>query len=103
MNSIPSWAVRGAKVVCVRTIDTCAYPEVPYPTVGATYTVARVGHGDEDGDAIITVDEIDSRDGEGFDVGYSLACFRPAVEPKSEVEDVALFKHHLDQRQPVDA
>lgn len=57
MSGIPSWAVRGAKVVCVSIRPAESYPE-----------------------AIITVDEIDSRDREGYDAAErALRSFANAI------------------------
>lgn len=100
MSSIPSWAFKGAKVVCA---DASGQPQLQN---GAIYTVAWAGLGD----GMIDLGhglQAPSVHLEGvermFGVPFALSRFRPAVEPKSEAEDVALFKHHLDQRKPVDA
>lgn len=109
MSAIPAWAVRGAKVVCVDDafvsvsdgglrvgreyqIKRAYCRALRSPVAAATYV------DDHRMVQLVGVSCPTSMDG-----GYALARFRPAVEPKSEVEDLALFRHHLDQRQPVDA
>ena len=95
--SIPSWVVRGAKVVCIsdRYHDNFV-DDVPRPVCGNVYTIreALVRKGKPQ----VRLIEIDSGA-----ASFHTNRFRPAVEPKSEAQDVALFKHHLDQRKPVDA
>jgi|DEB19_MinimDraft_3_1074340.scaffolds.fasta_scaffold118202_1 hypothetical protein len=100
MSGIPSWAVRGAKVVCVldfttaRTVNDLGYTAIPI--VGQAYTVRRA-YICRYGVPVIALREFE------VDQYFDLRGFRPAVALKTESEDLAHFRHHLDQRQPVDA
>lgn len=108
MSGIPSWAVRGAKVVAVGTPN--AGPRVPganYPEIGGIYTIRKVkpaGYGGCQRD-LLMLREIDNSHfkPEPFEPGFPLEAFRPIAPLKTESEDLAHFRHHLDQRQPVDA
>lgn len=89
MSALPSWARVGAKVVCVDASHGDLYDKGPGLVLGEIYTLRAVT--DVYGPLCCNVV------GDGFDFGeyMRLDRFRPAVEPKSEVEDLALFKHHL--------
>jgi hypothetical protein len=97
--SVPSWAVRGAKVVCVDDDWTCDEidTDLPDPVRGETYTIEGVD----------TDDDIDFEGGAGLylagfpdDAFYTIRNFRPLVTTKSEAEDLAHFRHHLTQKTP---
>ncbi len=99
--SIPSWVRVGAKVQCVDVRPS--YLNGATLDANAVYTILSVGGSYFTGIAVAI---------DGPDSGWRFAQphgawvhtrFRPLVEPKSEAEDVALFKHHLSQPQPVDA
>lgn len=107
MSGIPAWAVPGAKVVCVDdsppTSDKAHFHQ-KWLQAGNIYVI-RAAYVGADGEVGVCLGEIVSvfRPELGREQGFYLRRFRPAVEPKSEAEDVALFKHHLDQKLPVDA
>lgn len=105
MSGIPSWAVRGAKVVAIEASSKPKRNETNV-VVGFTYTIREVvvfeGYG-----AGLRVEEIVNPI-VGSTVGFlerafPIEMFRPLVPQKTEAEDLAHFRHHLDQRQPVDA
>jgi hypothetical protein len=91
-DCIPSWAKLGAKVVLV---------DAGPGDVGGPHD-ARVGD-------ICIIDDVDMLDGEPVclcheengrwilpdDTLARLSRFRPLTSTKTEVEDVALFRHHL--------
>ena len=99
MSDLPSWAVRGARVVCV--VDSPSYHPDGWNTIkGEVYTIRRV---DTRGRGYVVLREFKNPNTSG--PYWPLADFRPAVEPKAETEDedVALLRRHLDQSHPVDA
>jgi hypothetical protein len=99
--SVPAWATRGAKVVCVRDfreariVDDIGHRGMP--ELGKVYVifkaeVDRIYHV-----PVVYLTEFPSTQ------GFDLVGFRPAVEPKTEAEDVALFHDIARQKLPVDA
>ena len=97
MSGIPAWAVRGAKVVCISDrYHENFVDDVPRPVCGNVYTIreALVRKGKPQ----VRLIEIDSGA-----ASFHTNRFRPAVEPKSEAEDLALFRQWLPKSQPVDA
>lgn len=94
---IPAWAVRGAKVVCQPPdsggwvgADQKGRPSIE-PQRGSVYTISEVVL---EFVPYLVLAECDPDD------MFRLICFRPAVEPKTEAEDVAMFRDLIDQRQP---
>lgn len=110
MSGVPAWAVRGAKVVCVDPNPWWYGPEARganVPVKDAVYTIREIVFGDA-----VLLEEIRNAprlievDGGGLTIGepcFAIARFRPVIAKKSEAEDLALFRHHIDQRLPVDA
>jgi hypothetical protein len=104
-GAIPAWAVRGARVVFVDyagpdRVGPAGYEVLPIP--GPVYTIRDVTG------ECIRLEEIVNEPRWYGDIGFAecrfrIRAFRPAVPRVAEAEDVALFKHHLDQHQPVDA
>jgi hypothetical protein len=103
-GGLPSWARKGVRVVCVD-----ARPEV-YKVAGGAYT--NTGLGGLASGAIYTIDSIGDVYGRAtlilrelhrgrYEHGFDVARFRPAVEPKTEAEDVALFHDIARQKLPV--
>lgn len=95
MASIPSWAKPGAKVVCVHheLLNGTRFVSTP-PPIGEPVKVlgfSRPHMVDQSIGLIIegypNVSRVD-----GQDIGWHVARLRPAVEPKTEAEDVALFQ-----------
>lgn len=97
MSGIPSWATRGAKVVCIsESYHDNFVDDVPRPVEGRVYTIREALM--RSGKPQVRLVEIDA----GV-ASFHTERFRPVVPPKTEAEDLAHFRHHLDQRQPVDA
>ena len=92
MSAIPSWAVRGAKVVCVKRPFGLACTFVPKK--GEQYTIDLVGEGIDDS-TIISLQEGVSLDKTGQPVGFAIWCFRPLIT-RTQEQDVAKFKHLLN-------
>lgn len=107
--SIPSWAKPGVKVVCVNATGpdwwgiSTSWRAGEAPRERAVYTIARAWM-DSDGAPVAEFHELARSDEAhsfwGEHVGYWLGRFRPLVADKSEAEDVALFRQHLEQRAP---
>lgn len=101
--SIPSWAVKGAKVVCVdaEPLDNHTWHPSEAPKAGAVYTVARAFI--HNGDAIVHLAELArelvSRKLWGPECGYAIERFRPLIL-RSQEQDMELFHPLLkvDQR-----
>lgn len=115
MSGIPAWVFVGAQVVCVGEIDV---PDdliwrLSLPEVGKTYTVRSASFGERDEEPCIRLAEVTNpsiryEDDANWCIWngeprFALSNFRPAVDRKTEAEDLALFRHHIDQRQRVDA
>ena len=99
-SGIPAWAVRGAKVVCVDAAPS-GRPHiirVKRLTQGAIYTVRGVSISEKDGEVGLLLDEVTNAISPTWDVEYNYLIhrFRPAVPPKTQAEDVGLFRYHLD-------
>lgn len=99
--TIPSWAKPGAKVACIdaserEDTDPGAEVHLDHLVLGQTYTLRdiAIGNGGKPG---VRLAELGATP-----FGFLLARFRPAVEPKTEAEDVALFRHHLKQPEGVE-
>jgi hypothetical protein len=97
LGGIPSWAVRGAKVVCIKVgawspSDGLDDEAKNHPILDGIYTI-DMAVTDERGEPFITLDEFWP-----FDL-YALASFRPLVTRSAE-EDLAIFAPMLGARQP---
>ncbi len=92
--TIPSWAVPGARVVCIRTHmpDLDVAPLV----MNEVYVIRHVFEATDGSREKILVHLRGVVNGlatiSGREVGYWLSRFRPAVAQKTEQEDVALFE-----------
>jgi len=89
--SVPSWAVAGAAVVCVRSFENArtvydqGYREMP--VINRTYRLAWVGDYPDLGAVCCGLDGFPS------DHGFDLNGFRPAI---SQSDDLAAhFNQHL--------
>jgi hypothetical protein len=95
VSGIPSWCFVGAKVVVID--DTPAHPVEWTPiTKGKVYTVSdvtpvRCENGPYAGSPGLSLEGV----GEG--IFFAIPRFRPAVPPKSEADDLAIFRPVLDQ------
>lgn len=92
-GGIPSWAVKGAKVV--RVMDWYALGMTPHPALvgahddpalGYVYTIEDVYLDESISDYGVYIWLVECRSGE-----YAIELFRPAVPSKSEAEDLAQF------------
>jgi hypothetical protein len=96
-GAIPSWAVRGARVVCVADDWDCdsADADLPDPVVGQTYVIDAA---EEDLDTVGQVGLYLV----GFpdDAFYCALNFRPVATISTEVEDLAMFRKLLTQNSP---
>jgi hypothetical protein len=98
VSGIPSWARRGAKVVCVDAEwgkDSLQRYLGLAPTLiaDAVYTVTRAEV--DGGEATVWLREAANDLPDGVDSGFWLVRFRPLVEPKTEAEDREFFRHWL--------
>lgn len=97
MTTIPSWAVRGAKVVCINATSGQGAWINDAPTVGAIYTVKRafINHV---GRAALHLEELARSPSAckrfGTEVGYRADRFRPLVTLSSDIAEH--FEHLLD-------
>jgi hypothetical protein len=102
-GAIPSWAVRGAKVVYANHRGDVGGGEpydVPDPVLGTVYTIHRVGRAYGEGPAIISLVEINSVSAHHGEIGYELCDFRPLVDDEAQERDVAQFRRLLTQNAP---
>lgn len=81
-QAIPAWAVPGARVVCVKPYKALDGLEV---TMNTVYVIRRAYQ--EPYGVFLSCMEFPD-----IDDGWCIRRFRPAVEPKSEAHDVALFE-----------
>lgn len=97
--SLPSWARVGAKVVCVNASGS---GDGKTPLIeGRTYTIRSINDELSTACAGIRLAEItNGRCPLGWEWHYNITRFRPAVEPKSEAEDLAHFTHLLTAHHP---
>jgi hypothetical protein len=97
--SLPSWARVGAKVVCVND-QRLESSEVHTGALVArsTYTIEGT-YQHRDGRLGLFLSELRIRH-LNRRVVYDIRRFRPAVEPKSEAEDLAQFRKLLTQNSP---
>ena len=107
-ETIPSWAVRGRLIVCIR--ESCKREASSYqakctmPKLGETYTIRHV-MGTPAGVGV-WLEEIvnpigNPAKGWGGESGFHLVCFRPLVTLEDDI--AAHFRQHLDVREPVGA
>lgn len=98
MTTIPSWARPGVRVVCIREAyihdDSTRRWAPNTPVHNDIYTIRRVLVGAMGVGFLLR--EIHNPVGiAGKETGFNIRDFRPAVEPLSEDEALALFRHHL--------
>lgn len=91
-DGFPAWARLGVAVVFVGLGDMPIEPGAEGyadPTVGCVYRinwVGKIAH-----QFCVGVAGLDDR------AAWDVRCFRPAVEPKSEADDVAMFRDLIRQ------
>lgn len=97
--TVPSWAVRGAKVACIRKVGSwsTAARGRGDPQPGQVYTLDGFIETAPSGEVYVGLVELDPAG------CFKLELFRPVIEPKSEAEDLATFRKWLRVDQPVDA
>jgi hypothetical protein len=93
-----SWAKPGVKCVCIDASGRVNGVQYEWrgdaPIAGETYTIRRVWAA-PGGDAVMDFVELQRlTDG----LGYGVYRFRPLVEPKTEAQDVAMFKSLIGQK-----
>lgn len=97
MTSLPSWAVPGRKVVCVRggQITTRGRrPTCPYPEKGAVYTIRSTSLWGVDGVTIVLIlSDRPNTKPNGTDGGWAIGRFRPVV---SLEDDMLTFRSLLN-------
>lgn len=105
--SVPSWAVRGAKVVCTRRVWLSAVSGETCPAFGQVLTIRETRPSNYVGGGLdLLFEEIINPPmhyADGFtEAGWHHTRFRPLVPTKTEAQDVALFRDALKvtQRQP---
>lgn len=97
--SVPAWAVRGAKCVCVkreawRPLEH--FERAPcVPVYGDIYTVRQVVS--LEGGVYLALDQV------AGPYCFAVCNFRPLVDDQAQERDVAHFRHHLTQNNRVDA
>lgn len=84
MGTIPSWAVKGAKVVCVD--DSPGRFHGPGIVRGVVYTISDVYFGEMALETCVTLVEF------GSEHGFRLRRFRPT---RTIEQDVSRFRKHL--------
>jgi hypothetical protein len=96
--TIPSWARKGAKVVCVDAADHGGYLYAPRDIAnGDIYTINGVIC--EPGGAYLVLDGYPNPDrGHGPDIGWDIRRFRPLVEDKSDNEiEAQIYRRKVHQ------
>jgi hypothetical protein len=106
MSAIPSWAVRGAKVVCISDVHWRLDDANPsdFPITGITYPVARCEY---------TIEAVEAEGDDwwlmlvecGDDDIFNGRCFRPVSKRTTEQDIAEHFSHLLtvDAPEGVDA
>lgn len=99
MSGIPAWAVRGAKVVCIEGSGRNHFGGWA-PKTGGVYTVRSAFFAEGFGPFLRLAEYRTEHQWRGMERGWDAYRFRPVIEPKTEAEDLAHFKHHLTQKTP---
>lgn len=98
--SIPSWAVKGAKVVCVDDTAAVRWADGEAPVLGAIYTIDRV-RVLLSGTVVLDLVELRrhpiSIAHHSGQCGYGIRRFRPLVTRTAEQDVSEHFAHHLHQ------
>lgn len=100
MTDIPSWAVRGAKVVCITQAESPLTLRHNYPQKGGVYTIRAVVVCSTDLHPALLLDEVvnhtwDRRISQ-LEPGFGIEHFRP-VQTVTLSSDIAEhFEHLLD-------
>jgi len=90
--SIPSWAYRGAKVVCVKNFPRAEVEGVNHPHVNSVYTIREIDPVPP-GDCIRLAEVIGHICLDGHEASWGIECFRPLITQSDDIS--AHFQHHL--------
>jgi hypothetical protein len=99
MSDIPSWAKRGAKVVCIKRGRWSHQSRCQnFPVEGGKYTIREVKILGDGG--YLLLEEVHNAprlwgNGDFDEPWFAIFRFRPLVEPKTEAEDREFFRHWL--------
>lgn len=99
MSGIPSWAVKGAKVVCV---DATPNQFGVLLTKGDVYTVRGISVMDTYGENGLLLEEVSTGGAfswNGEEVGFAFRRFRPAITQSDDIS--THFSHHLHAPQKI--
>jgi hypothetical protein len=108
MSTIPAWAVKGAKVVCVDLLshrDEWVRKQCPnIPVKGRVYTIRDVETCPLTSHTTLTFDELQNPvielEGMTGEAGFNVTSFRP-VTKRTAAQDIAEhFSHHLTVNAP---
>lgn len=105
-GGIPSWAVKGARVVCVDDADFGGYGFEATPQAGGVYTIRQVVWCEVHASWQARLMEVANPaliypDGpEMWEPAFDLGRFRPVVELKSDNEIEAQIFRNRKQKQP---
>lgn len=92
--SIPSWAIRGAKIVRVEPVYAARHAASVVPVVGQTYTIREVFLAKGGRPAVRLVEITCSwSDARNYERGWVLSHFRPLVSLQDDIS--AHFEQHL--------
>jgi hypothetical protein len=99
--SIPAWAVKGAKVVCVDAFEASGWINGSDPLVsGRVYTVERAIISPRTGEAMLLLAEAKRSkmfiEYAGFEAGYYASRFRPVKTIEDDISEH--FAQHLTVR-----
>jgi len=107
--SLPSWARKGVKVVCVDA-DVGSVPTGKRAyrydpdwclEAGSTYVIRRAFIDEPTSEPCVWLEEITRAiDAAGYEAPFHVSRFRPLVSTKTEEEDVAEFRKLLTQPIP---
>lgn len=99
MSSIPSWAVRGARVVCIESFiyrNSVQREHAPVlPQKGTAYTIADVDICGSTGVVDLILVEIVTKPFRGEEIAWDIDHFRPLVT-RTQEQDLAIFMPLLD-------
>ena len=109
MSALPSWAVRGARVVCVNA--EFALPDGPLtrqPMANEVLTISSCAYEERKvhdffscpAGVFLTFDEVPVSVGNWHGIRWPIEHFRPIVTLGSEAQDLAHFRKYLHQNAP---
>lgn len=90
-DTIPSWAVPGARVVCINKLgwaNSSTGKRCPGPAYNETVTITATSFIPSRGVSIMLKEYAEMN----LDRGYLVSAFRPTVIQKTQAEDTAMFE-----------